>query len=103
MTDEIKPIKVLNFQTERKFSAWFTKLLREEFGEHIVVVNITGTAYGNNGVSDLLICLYGIFFAVELKMNNKKPHALLEELQLDDLGCLELPVDLHEVAREGHA
>ena len=78
MTDENKPIKVPNFQTERKFSAWFTKLLRAEFGESICVVNITGTAYGNNGVSDLIICFYGIYFAVELKMNGKK----LTKLQL---------------------
>jgi len=78
MTAEDKPIKVPNFQTERKFSAWFTKLLRQEFGEHIVVINITGTAYGNNGVSDLIICFYGIFFAVELKMDGKQ----LTKLQL---------------------
>jgi len=75
MTDTIK---VPNFQSERKFSAWFVKLLRQEFGEHIVVVNVTGTGYGNNGVSDLIICFYGIFFAVELKMDGKK----LTKLQL---------------------
>ena len=76
--DKPKVIKVPNFQSERKFSAWFTKLLREEFGERIVVINITGTAYGNNGVSDLICCLYGIFFAVELKLDGRK----LTKLQL---------------------
>ena len=28
-----KPIRVPKFHTERKFSAWFSKLLRKEFGE----------------------------------------------------------------------
>ena len=78
MTDETKPIKVPKFTTERKFSAWFCKLLRKEFGEEIVIVNITGTGYGSNGTSDLLICFFGIFFACELKMNGKK----LTKLQL---------------------
>ncbi len=83
-----KVIKVPNFQSERKFSAWFTKLLRKEFGDKILVVNITGTAYGNNGVSDLICCFYGIFFAVELKMNNKKltPLQLRFSMQVDRAG-----------------
>lgn len=72
MSDKPRVIKVPNFQTERKFSAWFSKLLREEFDEKIKVVNVSGTGYGSNGVSDLIVCFYGIFFAIELKMDGKE-------------------------------
>ena len=68
---KIDTTKVPNFQTERKFSAWFVKLLRQEFGEKIVVVNVTGSGYGTSGISDLIICFYGIFFACELKMDGR--------------------------------
>jgi len=67
-----KIIKVPNFQTEAKFSRWFKKKLEEEFGERILVTNVTGTGYGTQGVSDLIICFLGIFIACELKLNGKK-------------------------------
>ena len=72
MTDQLKVIKVPNFQTEAKFSKWFVKLLRDEFGEKILVTNVTGTGYGTQGVSDLIICFVGIFIACELKMDGRK-------------------------------
>jgi len=75
---EVPEIKVPTFPNERKFQAWFVKTLRKEFGEKIVVTPITGTGYGASGVSDLIICFYGIFFACELKMNGRK----LSRLQL---------------------
>lgn len=88
MTDENKPIKVPNFQSERKFSAWFCKKLRDLFGEKIVVTNTTGSGYGQSGVSDLIICFYGIFFAVELKLNGRKLTKLqmLYSMKIDRAG-----------------
>jgi hypothetical protein len=69
--DTTPVIKVPKFATERKFSAWFTKQLRKQFGEKMVIVNVTGSGYGTSGVSDLILCFYGIFFACELKMDGK--------------------------------
>lgn len=72
MTDKPRVIKVPNFQTEAKFSRWFRKQLELEFGGKILVTNVTGTGYGTQGVSDLIICFIGIFIACELKLNGKK-------------------------------
>jgi len=69
---EHKVIKVPNFTTEAKFSRWFKKKLEQEFGERILVVNVTGSGYGSHGVSDLIICFLGIYIACELKMNGKQ-------------------------------
>ena len=76
--NEPREIVVPNFQTEAKFSKWFKKQLELEFGEKILVTNVTGSGYGTHGVSDLIICFIGIFIACELKMNGKK----LTKLQL---------------------
>ena len=71
-TTEHKVIKVPNFTTEAKFSRWFKKKLEDEFGERILIVNVTGSGYGAHGVSDLIICFLGIYIACELKMNGKE-------------------------------
>lgn len=78
MMNPERDIKVPNFQSEAKFSKWFKKQLELEFGEKILVTNVTGTGYGTQGVSDLIICFIGIFIACELKLNGKK----LTKLQL---------------------
>ena len=69
---EPREIKVPAFASEAKFSKWFKKQLELEFGEKILVTNVTGTGYGTHGVSDLIICFIGIFIACELKMDGKK-------------------------------
>ena len=63
--------KRYEFTKERAFSRWFRKKLLEEFGDHIVIVNHTGAGYGSSGVSDLLVCFFGFFFAIELKLDGK--------------------------------
>lgn len=72
MNDKVKEIKVPSFSSEAKFSRWFKKTLEKEFGEKILVVNVTGSGYGTHGVSDLIICFLGIYIACELKMNGKE-------------------------------
>lgn len=71
-----------HFKHERDFSKWFRNKLMEEFGDHIVIVNHTATGYGASGVSDLLFCFYGFFFAAELKMNGRDLSKLQEQFAM---------------------
>ena len=64
------------FKNEAAFQKWLVKQLREEFGESMLVVPTTMTGYGMSGVSDLLVCYFGMFWAIELKMDGKKPTPL---------------------------
>jgi len=47
---------------------------RIEHGEHIFMIKISD-AY-RAGISDLLLCVCGVFVAIELKTGNNKPTAL---------------------------
>lgn len=68
-------MKIPKFKNEAAFSKWLRKKI-EELHPDTLVVNVTGTGYGMNGVHDLLLCHYGTFLSVELKMPGKELTAL---------------------------
>lgn len=50
----------------------------EKQGQPIIAINQHGSAYSSRGVPDILMCVRGIFIAVELKIEPNKPTKLQE-------------------------
>lgn len=63
-------MKVPTFANEAGFSRWLTKKIKKRYPDTLLT-NVTGTGYGKNGVHDIILCHYGAFLTIELKMPNK--------------------------------
>lgn len=50
----------------------------EKQGQPIIAINQHGSAFSSRGVPDILMCVKGIFIAVELKIAPNKPTPLQE-------------------------
>ena len=77
---------------ESKIKAKVKKLLNEVGAYYTMPV--TG-GYGNSGVPDFIICIGGLFYAIECKANGNKPTAL-QLKHIDDIrraGGIALVID----------
>jgi len=77
---------------EAKVKAKVKKILNEMGAYYAMPM---GTGFGNSGVPDFLICIGGLFYAIECKANGNKPTAL-QLKHLDDIrkaGGIALVVD----------
>lgn len=63
------------FANEAAFSRWVQKQIKKHYPKTLVT-NITNTGRGTNGVHDLILCHYGLYLSVELKMPGNKLTAL---------------------------
>lgn len=63
------------------------KAATEKYGDRIAIVKYHGGPYSQAGVSDLLICLDGLFIAVEVKApEGKHPVTVKQKAFLDRIG-----------------
>jgi pantoate kinase len=77
---------------EAKVKAKVKKILNEMGAYYAMPM---GTGFGNSGVPDFLICIGGLFYAIECKANGNKPTAL-QLKHLDDIrkaGGIALVID----------
>ncbi len=63
-------------QFENKVKKWFNEL--QEEGEPIKFIKIWGGGFQKAGIPDLICCINGIYFEVELKASNGRPTKLQE-------------------------
>ena len=63
-------------QFERKVKSWLRQLQKE--GQPIKFIKIWGGGYQKAGIPDLICCINGIYFEVELKASNGRPTDLQE-------------------------
>ena len=61
-------------QFENKVKGWLRRLQQE--GQPIKFIKIWGGGYQKAGVPDLICCINGIYFEVELKASNGRPTEL---------------------------
>jgi hypothetical protein len=61
-------------QFERKVKGWLNQLKQE--GQPIKFIKIWGGGYQKAGVPDLICCINGIYFEVELKSSTGRPTEL---------------------------
>lgn len=77
---------------EAKVKAKVKKILNEMGAYYAMPM---GTGFGNSGVPDFLICIEGLFYAIECKANGNKPTAL-QLKHIDDIrkaGGIALVID----------
>jgi len=65
--------------TEAAYARKLRAAIKEEFGAGVVVVKAHGGPRQEAGISDLLLCVGGIFVAIELKQHRGKPTPLQAE------------------------
>lgn len=63
-------------QFENKVKGWLRQLQQE--GQPIKFIKIWGGGFQKAGIPDLICCINGIYFEVELKASNGKPTELQE-------------------------
>ena len=61
-------------QFENKVKSWLHQLQKE--GQPIKFIKIWGGGYQKAGIPDLICCINGIYFEVELKASNGRPTEL---------------------------
>lgn len=70
---------------ETKLQRQIVEELKLNYGQNIWILKTHGSGYQKRGVPDLLICLYGRFIAIEVKMPGKEPtenqRAVMWEMQ----------------------
>ena len=75
-----KGINIINMASEKKFEnkvkSWLHQLQKE--GQPIKFIKIWGGGYQKAGIPDLICCINGIYFEVELKSSNGRPTELQE-------------------------
>lgn len=63
-------------QFENKVKRWFNQL--KEDGQPIKYIKIWGGGFQKAGIPDLICCINGVYFEVELKASNGRPTKLQE-------------------------
>ncbi len=91
LVPEGEPVRIAE-PIKAKVKAKVKKILNEMGAYYAMPM---GTGFGNSGVPDFLICIGGLFYAIECKANGNKPTAL-QLKHIDDIrkaGGIALVID----------